>query len=61
MSSTERQVDHYHVIYIWKIIQGLVPNCWFSWGPSGWRGLLVAIPLRELYGNSNIKGEELRN
>ena len=44
MNSTERRVDQYRVLYTWKIIQGLVPNCRLQWGTSGQRGLLVKIP-----------------
>ena len=44
MYSTEWRVDRYRVIYMWKIIQGRVPNCGLTWGPSGRRGLQVQIP-----------------
>ena len=44
MYSTERRVERYRVIYMWKIIQGLVPNCGLTWGTQGRRGLLVQLP-----------------
>ena len=44
MSSTEQRVDCYRVLYTWKIIQGLVPNCGIQWATSGRRGLQVKIP-----------------
>ena len=44
MSSTERRVERYKALYVWKIIQGLVPNCGLSWSIQGRRGLLVALP-----------------
>ena len=44
MTSTERRADRYRIHYVWKIIQGLVPNSGLSWGLSGRRGLLLTIP-----------------
>ena len=44
MLSTERRVERYRIIYLWKIIRGLVPNCGLSWGTQGRRGLLVQLP-----------------
>ena len=44
MFSTERRVERYRIIYMWKIIQGLVPNCGLIWGAQGRRGLLVQLP-----------------
>ena len=29
---------------MWKIIQGMVPNCGLEWGAQGRRGLMVQIP-----------------
>ena len=42
--STERRVDRYRALYVWKIVMGLVPNCGLVWGSEGRRGLMVRIP-----------------
>ena len=44
LSSTERRADRYRVLYAWKVINGLVPNCGLSWSTSERRGLQLAIP-----------------
>ena len=44
MYSVERRVERYRIIYTWKIIQGMVPNCGLSWGLQGRRGLLAYLP-----------------
>ena len=44
MYSTERRVERYRIIYMWKMVRGLVPNCGLSWGVQGRRGLLVQLP-----------------
>ena len=44
LSSTERRVDRYRCLYVWKIIRGIAPNCGLSWAVSGRRGLLVTLP-----------------
>ena len=44
MYSTERRVERYRIIYVWKIVRGLVPNCGMDWGTHGRRGLLVQLP-----------------
>ena len=43
MLSTERRVDRYRTIYVWKVVRGLVPNPGLSWWMDGRRGLKVAI------------------
>ena len=44
MYSTERRVDRYRALYVWKVVRGLVPNCGLTWEHAGRRGLLVRIP-----------------
>ena len=44
MSSTERRVDRYRALYVWKIVRGLVPNCGLLWWEDGRRGLSVRVP-----------------
>ena len=44
LSSTERRVERYRIIYTWKILQGLVPNCGISGSPFSGKGRLAAIP-----------------
>lgn len=42
--SLERRRDRYGIIYVWKIIEGLVPNIGISHYNAGRRGRLCAIP-----------------
>ena len=44
MYSTERRVDCFRVIYLWKMVRGLVPNIGLSWRVEGRRGLRINIP-----------------
>ncbi len=46
LSSMERQQDRYMILYIFKILKGLVPNCGITLDPrqETRRGLLVTIP-----------------
>ena len=46
LSSTERRNDRYRVIYTWKVLVGLVPNCgiFLSDRQDTRRGTLAAIP-----------------
>ena len=34
MNSDQRRLERYQVIYIWKIMEGLTPNCGVSWSES---------------------------
>ena len=43
LSSTERRADRYRVLYAWKVIAGLVPNCGLGWTVSERRGLLLTV------------------
>ena len=31
MNSEQRRLERYQIIYVWKIIHGLVPNCGLDW------------------------------
>ena len=46
LSSTERRNERYRIIYTWKVLAGLAPNCGMVLAERGdtRRGLLVAIP-----------------
>ena len=44
MYSIQRRLERYMVIYIWKIIEGKVPNCGVSWTYNERRGRLCSIP-----------------
>ena len=43
--STERRAERYKIIYTWKVLQGLVPNCGVSAAPDSLRRVrLAAVP-----------------
>ena len=42
--SVQRRLERYRVIYLWKIIQGLVPNFGIKWNNSERRGIYIDIP-----------------
>ena len=43
--STDRRQERYKIIYAWKIIQGMVPNCGMTFSnPTGRRGRLFKLP-----------------
>ena len=45
MLSSERRAERYKIMYIWKIINGLVPNLGLKWSSNNKRiGCLVEIP-----------------
>ena len=45
MNSEQRRLERYQVIYIWKIMKGLTPNCGVSWSQTTERnGRLCKIP-----------------
>ena len=34
MDSEQRRLERYQVIYTWKIMEGLTPNCGFNWSST---------------------------
>ena len=46
MNSQQRRFERYRIIYIWKVIEGRVPNCGVMINPSqeGRRGRLCDVP-----------------
>ena len=44
MYSQERRMERYRAIYVWKILEGCVPNCGLQETYSERRGREVAIP-----------------
>ena len=45
MNSEQRRLERYHVMYIWKIMEGLTPNCGVTWSQMTERnGRLCKIP-----------------
>ena len=54
MNSEQRRLERYKVIYIWKIMEGLVPNCGLKWTASEERrGRLCEVP--RLKGNAEVQ------
>ena len=44
IQSIQRRHERYKVIYIWKIMNGLVPQCNLHWTDNDRRGKMVTIP-----------------
>ena len=44
LSSTERRAERYRIIYTWKVLQGLVPNCGIDRLEYSSKGRLAAQP-----------------
>ena len=44
LSSTERRTERYKIIYVWKILRGLVPNCSLVVSSTNVLGRKVTIP-----------------
>ena len=54
LSSEQRRMERYKIIYIWKIMNDLVPNCGIEWSEAGERrGRLCQIP--KLMGSSKVQ------
>ena len=54
MNSEQRRLDRYKIIYIWKIMQGLVPNCGLRWTTEEQRrGRICEVP--KLKGSTEIQ------
>ena len=44
LQSIQRRHERYKVIYLWKIINGLVPQCDVKWTINNRRGIMITIP-----------------
>ena len=44
MLSVQRQLERYRIIYLWKIIHGVVPNYGIKWINTERRGIYLEIP-----------------
>ena len=53
MLSQERRMERYSAIYVWKILEGIVPNCGLEFVSSERRGREVSIP--ELKGSQKVR------
>ena len=54
MNSEQRRLERYEIIYVWKIIHGLVPNCGIEWPEcEERRGRLCEV--RKLKGKSSVQ------
>ena len=53
MLSQERRSERYRAIYVWKILEGLVPNCGRTSTVNERRGRQVSIPV--LKGSSKVR------
>ena len=42
--SVQRRLERYRVIYLWKILKGLVPNFGIEWDTTERRGTYIIIP-----------------
>ena len=59
MYSQERRLERYRVIYTWKSLEGLVPNCGLSSQHSARRGRYAAI--KPLVPNSSAKLKSIKD
>ena len=54
MSSEQRRIERYKIIYIWKTMNDLVPNCGLEWTEAGdRRGRICLIP--KLKGSTKVQ------
>ena len=53
MLSQERRMERYSAIYVWKILEGIVPNCCMEISHSERRGREVSVP--DLKGSQRIQ------
>ena len=54
MNSMQRRLERYRIIYIWKIMEGFVPNCGLLWSSTDdRRGRLCEVPI--LKGNKEVQ------
>ena len=53
MYSQQRRLERYRIIYTWKILEGLVPNCGLEVLHNGRRGREIKIP--PLKGKSSVR------
>ena len=44
LQSIQRRHERYKIIYLWKIINGLVPQCDVQWTVNERRGTMITIP-----------------
>ena len=55
MYSQERRMERYRIIYVWKILKGVVPNCGVKLAPDNERlGRKVSIPSLQRNGRKAI-------
>ena len=60
MSSEQRRMEIYKIIYIWKIMNDLVPNCGIVWSEAGERrGRMCQVP--KLMGSSKVQKLRLQS
>ena len=55
MNSQQRRFERYRIIYIWKILEGLVPNPEVTQSDPGTKGRQVKIPALKTKASSKIK------
>ena len=54
MNSEQRRLERYKIIYIWKIMEGFVPNCGVNWtNAEERRGRLCEVP--KLKGSKEVQ------
>ena len=58
LSSVQRRQERYRIIYVWKILQGLVPNPGIEWDSNVSRGRIVKIPT--IKSSYSIKAKNMR-
>ena len=61
MNSEKRRMERYQILYVWKIMEGLSPNCGVSWSPVSERnGRLCYVPARNK-GKANVQAMRMQS
>ena len=55
MNSQQRSLERYRIIYIWKMMENMVPNCGINWTEDEHRGRLCWVPKLVKKASSLIK------
>ena len=49
MNSLQRRLERYKIMYVWKIVEGKVPNCGLEWDQTEDKGRTVKLrPLKKI-------------
>ena len=55
INSQQRRLERYRIIYVWKILQGLAPNCGIKWDENNKRGRMCQLPKMSKVASQSVK------